>query len=60
MYKGVGTFADVLLGLCFSLGLCLTVTDGIKKGVGRPRPNYFALRALAEYGSSAMSDFKVI
>lgn len=60
MYKGVGTCADVLLGLLFSLGLCVTLTDGIKKGVGRPRPNFSALQALVEYGGSSMSGFKVI
>ncbi|CAM9817727.1 unnamed protein product, partial [Sphacelaria rigidula] len=55
-YRAVGTLPDALLGLTFSLGLCVVVTVAIKKAVGRPRPNWAALRALVTYGGSAYSD----
>ena len=45
---------DTLLGLLFSIALTTTITDVIEVLVGRPRPNYFALRALVEYGSSEL------
>ena len=52
VWSGTGTFVDQFLGLVFCLGLCFMVTDLIKMMVGRPRPNYFSLRALVEYGDS--------
>lgn len=55
----MGTLPDALLGLTFSLGLCVVVTVAIKKAVGRPRPNWAALRALVTYGGSAYSDLAV-
>ena len=49
----------MILGMLFCLGVSVTVTDGIKLMVGRPRPNYAALRALVEFGGEGMSSFKV-
>lgn len=58
-YTGAASLADVLLGMLFCLGASVTFTDGVKLMVGRPRPNYAALRALVEFGGKAMSSFKV-
>ncbi|CAM9310382.1 unnamed protein product, partial [Laminaria digitata] len=58
LYRGVSTLSELLLGLGLCLGLALTLTDGIKKGVGRPRPNYFALRAAMEYSGGRLSSLK--
>lgn len=58
-YRGAASLADVILGMLFCLGVSVTVTDGIKLMVGRPRPNYSALRALVEFGGKEMSSFKV-
>lgn len=58
-YRGAASLADVILGMLFCLGVSVTVTDGIKLMVGRPRPNYAALRALVEFGGKGMSSFKV-
>eukprot|EP00752_Nemacystus_decipiens_P006027 g5443.t1 len=57
-YRGAASLADVVLGMLFCLGVSVTVTDGIKLVVGRPRPNYAALRALVEFGGKGMSSFK--
>eukprot|EP00903_Cladosiphon_okamuranus_P020896 g19189.t1 len=57
-YRGAASLADVILGVLFCLGVSVTVTDGIKLMVGRPRPNYAALRALVEFGGKEMSSFK--
>ncbi|CAN0493078.1 unnamed protein product, partial [Ectocarpus sp. 8 AP-2014] len=59
LYRGAASLADVILGLVFCLGLSVTLTDAIKFMVGRPRPNYAALRALVEYGGSNMMSLKV-
>ncbi|CAM9307849.1 unnamed protein product, partial [Scytosiphon promiscuus] len=58
LHRGATNLADVSLGLLFCLALSATLTDGIKLMVGRPRPNYSALRALVEYGGSGASSFK--
>ncbi|CAN0327446.1 unnamed protein product, partial [Ectocarpus fasciculatus] len=58
LYRGAASLADVILGLVFCLGFSVTLTDAIKFMVGRPRPNYAALRALVEYGGSNMLSFK--
>lgn len=58
-YRGAASLADVVLGMLFCLGVSVTVTDAIKLMVGRPRPNYSALRALVEFGGKGMSSFKV-
>ncbi|CAM9534118.1 unnamed protein product [Ectocarpus sp. 6 AP-2014] len=58
LYRGAASLADVILGLVFCLGLSVTLTDAIKFMVGRPRPNYAALRALVEYGGSNMMSLK--
>lgn len=58
-YRGVGTLPDALLGLAYALGLCVVTTNIVKIYVGRPRPNYSALTALATYGSSTYSDLTV-
>lgn len=59
LYRGASTLPELLLGLGLCLGLAATVTDGIKKGVGRPRPNYFALRAAMDYSGGRLSSLKV-
>ena len=51
-WKGSGSSMDAFLGLLFSLALCVLVTGAIKVFVGRPRPNYFALHALIQYGGT--------
>ncbi|CAM9337670.1 unnamed protein product [Ascophyllum nodosum] len=51
-WKGSGSFMDAFLGLLFCFVLCFFVTDVIKVLVGRPRPNYFALHALIQYGGT--------
>lgn len=50
---------DVLLGLGVCLALAHLLNDGIKKGVGRPRPNYFALRAVVDYSGGKLTSIKV-
>eukprot|EP00904_Undaria_pinnatifida_P004727 jgi/Undpi1/14255/HiC_scaffold_9.g03904.m1 len=49
---------DVLLGLGVCLALAHLLNDGIKKGVGRPRPNYFALRAVVDYSGGKLTSIK--
>lgn len=49
----------MILGMLFCLAFSVTLTDGIKLMVGRPRPNYSALRALVEFGGKGMSSYKV-
>lgn len=55
----MSTLSELLLGLGLCLGLAVTLTDGIKIAVGRPRPNYFALRAVMEYSGGRLSSLKV-
>ena len=55
----MSTLSELLLGLGLCLGLAVTLTDGIKKGVGRPRPNFFALRAVMDYSEGRLSSLKV-
>lgn len=58
-YRGFGTSADAFLGLVFALGFTIVLTDGVKLLVGRPRPNYAALQALAAFNADKASDFQV-
>ncbi len=58
-YRGAASLPDVVLGLLFCLSFSVTLTDGIKLMVGRPRPNYAALRALVEFGGESAASFKV-
>ncbi|CAM9523922.1 unnamed protein product, partial [Pylaiella littoralis] len=58
LYRGAASLADVFLGMLFCLSVSVTLTDGIKLMVGRPRPNYAALRALVDYGGSSMASYK--
>lgn len=44
----------MILGMLFCLGLTFSVTSGMKLMIGRPRPNYAALRALVEFGGEDM------